>query len=487
MIERTQGEEEMIQKISAVAVLAAGFAYVSVSGAISSEDRAVNFVEAFNSGNEVLFLEFQNGNYSPSLLEKLGESGRGESYRELFRKLGGQKIVGVDLLNESSVVLTTQSQSRQMVRFRFSFEKQLISGVDIHIGEASLFDPDFPRPVAGESLNNEDLRRVLSQYFDDLEKQDLFSGAILVQTKGQTLFEGAYGLASRRFGVPNRLDTRFDVGSITKEFTVVAIAQLMMRGKLSLEDKIGRYLPDYKNPEVANRVTIEQLVSHTSGLGDVFTPEYFKASKLSFRSVQDYLDIFADDPLCFEPGQGKAYSNYGFIVLGAIVEAVSGQRYSDYIRTNIFTPAGMKGSGFFASDEPEPNVAIGYTRLAAGGGPSDRIRNNILQMPVNGAPDGGSHSTVADLAAFDSALREHRLLSPRYSRWVFGGPNPEHQEVDTENRSDPIDGALGIAGGAPGISAVLLSDAERRIIVLANMDEPIAEQIAEILDHILDR
>jgi CubicO group peptidase (beta-lactamase class C family) len=483
MIKKTQGEEKMIQKIPLAASLM--FACSSVFGAVSAEDQAIKFIQAFNGGDEKTFLAFQARNYSSSLLERLDETERGESYRRMFQEIGTQEVVGVDLMDEYSVVLTTQSTSGEMARFEFTIEDKLITALSIRVGDIPLFDPDFPRPVVEADLSDEDLRKVLSNYFKDLERQDLFSGAVLIQRKGQTLFEGAYGLASRRFGVPNRLDTRFDVGSITKEFAVVAVAQLMMRGKLSLKDKIARHLPDYKNREVADRVTIGQLVSHTSGLGDVFTPEYFERSKLRLRTVQDYLDTYADDPLRFEPGQGKAYSNYGFVVLGAIVEAVSGVPYVQYIQTHIFDIAGMKGSGFFPSDEPVPNVAIGYTRLAPGGRPSDKIVNNILRLPVNGAPDGGSHSTVADLAAFDTALREHKLLSPPYTRWVFGGPEPDRRDAKAEDQSDPADGEIAIAGGAPGLNAVLLSDAERRIIVLANIAEPIAEQVGEILNEVI--
>jgi len=395
-------------------------------------------------------------------------------------------IQGIFLTAIFVLAVGVSSIAGEIARFEFRFEQQLISAVSIDIGDFPQFDPNFPRPELNSGLTNQNLKTVLAEYFEALEAKDRFSGAVLIQQGDTALFEGAYGLASRRYKIPNSLNTRFDVGSITKEFTKVAVAQLLERGVLALEDKISRHLPNYPNRSVAEKVSIGQLVDHTSGLGDVFTPEYFKSSKLRFRSPSDYIEIFADDPLLFEPGQGKAYSNYGYIVLGAIIEEVSGQGYFDYIRSNLFEVAGMKHSGFFPSDEPVPEVAIGYTRTDGDGQASETVRNNILLMPVNGAPDGGSHSTVYDLSAFDTALRAHRLLTPPYTRWILGGPEPAAEEDYESGSKEPAKGSIGIAGGAPGLNAVLLSDGERRIIVLANMDEPVAEQVAEILSGELD-
>jgi len=481
MIEKTLGDPEMIQMIAIKLALGLGLAAALLPNEPqSSEKSAREFIEVFNRGDEDAFLKYQRQNYSKALLQRETDDQRVGSYNQLFKELQTQKITDVDVQGDTRVVLTTKSKSGEIVRFRFAFSEQLISAVAIDIGDLPPFDPDFLRPELGDNLSAADLEAALGKYFDELETKDLFSGAVLIQKDNETWFEGAYGLASRRFQVPNRLDTRFDIGSITKEFTKVAIAQLMERGQLSLKDTVGRHLPDYPSRLVAEQVTIEHLTNHTSGLGDVFTDAYFKASRLRFRTPGDYIKVFGDDPLHFNPGEGKAYSNFGYVVLGASIEAVSGQAYCDYIRINIFERADMTGSGFFASDTPVSNVAIGFTRLDDEGRPGKKIRNNILLLPVNGAPDGGSHSTVHDIAAFDRALRGNRLLSPAYTRWVFGGPAPGENRMEG---SEEVAGQIAIAGGAPGLNAVLISDARSRIIILANMDEPVAEQIAEIISE----
>jgi Beta-lactamase len=155
-----------------------------------------------------------------------------------------------------------------------------------------------------------------------------FSGVVLIARDGKPFFDEAVGFAQRDFGVPNRPDTKFNLGSINKIFTQVAIAQLAEQGKLSFDDTIRKHLPDYPNP-AADRITIQQLVSMTSGLGDFFGERYDATPKDHLRTLSDFLPLFASDPLRFEPGTGRQYSNAGYIVLGLIIEKVSGQSYDD--------------------------------------------------------------------------------------------------------------------------------------------------------------
>lgn len=160
----------------------------------------------------------------------------------------------------------------------------------------------------------------------------------------------------------NRTDTRFNLGSINKIFTKMAIAQLARQGKLSLDDKLGKFLPDYPNPEAREKVTVRHLVNMTSGIGDFFGPEFDKTPKDFLRHNRDYLKLFAAKPLAFEPGTRQMYSNGGYVVLGEIISVASGMDYYDYVRKNIFEPAGMKDSDWFEADAVVPNVAEGYTR-----------------------------------------------------------------------------------------------------------------------------
>src|SRR5262249_25106859 len=178
----------------------------------------------------------------------------------------------------------------------------------------------------------------LTAYMKIRSEADAFSGAVLVTERYQPLFSYASGWADREQGYANRLDTRFNIGSIGKSFTAAAILQLAEQGKLSFTDTIGRHLPEYPRP-AADRVTIHHLLTHRSGLPASFINDRFWALKDSLRLNRDYLQLFIDQPLEFEPGTRSLYSNPGYVVLAAIIERVSGEEYSEYVRRHILTPA----------------------------------------------------------------------------------------------------------------------------------------------------
>jgi D-alanyl-D-alanine carboxypeptidase len=218
-----------------------------------------------------------------------------------------------------------------------------------------------------------------------------FTSAVLIAQHGEIIFEQSYGWANRSYDVPNQVDTKFNLGSMNKMFTAVAIMQLVQQGKLAADDKIIQHIPDYPNQQVANKVTIHHLLTHTSGLGDFFTHEFFETSRDQIRTLTDYLALFVDRPLQFEPGARLSYSNVGYIVLGLIIEQVTGQSYFDYVRENIFEPCGMPNTDSYATDQIVPNLATGYsTRLSDEG----ELRSNILDMPGKGSSAGGGYSTL---------------------------------------------------------------------------------------------
>ncbi|GAI05666.1 unnamed protein product, partial [marine sediment metagenome] len=187
-------------------------------------------------------------------------------------------------------------------------------------------------------------------FLEKLDAQDKFSGAVLIAKDGEPILKKAYGLANRSFNVPNKIDTKFNLGSMNKMFTGVAILQLAEQGKLTLDDKIIKYVLDYPNKEIASKVTIHQLLTHTSGMGLYWTDEYFKTSKDLFKNVEDYLPLFVNQPLQFEPGSEFSYSNSGYMVLGLIIEKVTGQSYFDYVMENIYKPAGMINTDAYELD-----------------------------------------------------------------------------------------------------------------------------------------
>jgi D-alanyl-D-alanine carboxypeptidase len=321
-----------------------------------------------------------------------------------------------------------------------------------------------------------------------MSSSDEFSGVVMVAKDGMPIFQKPYGLASKEFNIPNRIDTKFNLGSINKFFTKVAIGQLMQQGKVRLEDTLGKFLPDYPNPEARRKVSVEHLVNMTSGIGDFFNERFDTSPKDRFRTNRDYLPMFDSLPLLFGPGSQRRYSNGGYAVLGAIIEAVSGQSYYDYVRQHVFEPAGMTNTDSYEADMPVANLAEGYTRSEEN--KTGPWRTNIYTRPARGSSAGGGYSTAEDLLKFTVALQKNVLLSSAYTGWQLTGNRPDTTKAQSTSatKTGPSAG-IGIAGGAPGINAGIEADFAHgyTIIVLGNYDPPNAERVAKLARGWLER
>jgi CubicO group peptidase (beta-lactamase class C family) len=307
--------------------------------------------------------------------------------------------------------------------------------------------PTATPPASVTRMSDADVASALRARLDSLSRADEFSGAVLLLHGDRVLLRKAYGMAVRETRTPNRPDTRFNLGSINKAFTKIAIDQLAAAGKLQYDDTIDRYLPDYPKDK-GSQITIRQLLDHRAGTGHMFGPAYDAADHSKLLTVPDWVKLVRDEPLLFEPGTKQEYSNTGYILLGAIVEQVSGVSYYDYVRTHVYELAGMSATGSFARDENVPNRATGYTKRSGG----DAWRTNTEFLPGRGSPAGGGYSTLDDLRRFADASRAGK----------FGGPGE----------------GLAIAGGAPGTNAMLEMFGDYTVIVLANLDPPAAERVA---------
>ncbi len=299
---------------------------------------------------------------------------------------------------------------------------------------------------------------------DKAAAEGRFSGVVMVAKDGIPLLSRAWGMADPASSIANRPDTKFNLGSINKFFTHVAIGQLAAAGKLSLTDTISKHLPALAVPS-ADKITIEQLLRHRSGMGDIFGPK-FQQSQASLRTLSDYVPLFADRPLDFEPGTSQRYSNAGFVVLGLIIEKLSGQTYYDYVRDHITKPAGMTDTASYAIDEKVPNRAVGMTKRGPDG-PLPERQSNVRTLPARGSSAGGGYSTAPDLLRFSQALLADKLLPKRWTDWVFSG------NLDGPGRRN-----IGVAGGSPGVNGVLEIEPPYTIVVLSNFDPPSAEEIA---------
>jgi CubicO group peptidase (beta-lactamase class C family) len=341
----------------------------------------------------------------------------------------------------------------------------------------------IPRPpeLALPHLNQAELIADLRNRLNKAVSADEFAGAVLVAKDGRAVFAQAYGLADRANHIPNSLETRFRIGSMNKMFTAVAILQLVSAGKLKLDDPVGKYLPDYPNKQLASKVTIAELLSHTGGTGDFFGPE-FDAHRLELRTHEDYISLLGNRPLRFEPGSRFEYSNFGFLILGALIDKATGQSYYDYVRNHVYIPAGMTSTGSEPEDEPMADRSIGYTQE---GGTTWHSNKDLL--PYRGTSAGGGYSTVGDLLRFADALRENRLLDAHYTKLLttgrivmpFGGRYAYGFQDRTLNGSN----CFGHGGGAPGMNGELevCQDYTYVVAVLANMDPEAAGHIAEFV------
>lgn len=325
----------------------------------------------------------------------------------------------------------------------------------------------------------------LESFVRDEASADRFSGAVLVGRNGEVLFSRAYGLADREQEIPNGVQTRFRIGSMNKMFTAVAILQLAEAGEVELNLSLGTYLPDYPNREVAEQVTIHHLLTHTGGTGNIFGPE-FDAHREELRTLADYVELYGERGPKFEPGSQWAYSNYGFILLGAVIEAVTAQSYYDYVTEHIYEPAGMIGTGSLPEDQTLPDRAVGY--MDPSGGTRWRPNTDTL-LPYRGTSAGGGYSTVGDFARFADALLNHGLLGRDATELLITGkkeigPGVQYAYGFEDLRDAEGNGWVGHNGGAPGMNGDfrIYPVPGYVVVVLANLDPPVAQRVADFLD-----
>jgi CubicO group peptidase (beta-lactamase class C family) len=291
------------------------------------------------------------------------------------------------------------------------------------LAQAMMVGMDYPL-YAGwpkEAVSHAELGKQIRAVLDQLVQTSDFSGCVSVSDGGQTVFDECRGLAERSFNVPIDHQTKFHIGSIDKMFTAVAIAQLVQAGKLSWNDTLAKRVPEYPDQATAQKVTVWQLLHHTAGLGDFLVPDYFEHSERYVNPV-DYLGLIARQPRLGEPGKDLNYSNSGYMLLGRIIENVSGESYFDYIQHHVFDPAKMASSGFDSVDDIVPGLAVGYYH--DDGLFSRTWKADWLKIGYKGGPAGGSYSTNADLLRFANALQGGKLLKSTTMAKMFDGELP---------------------------------------------------------------
>lgn len=310
--------------------------------------------------------------------------------------------------------------------------------------------------------------------------KDVFSGNVLIEEAGQPVFQQCVGLADAEAGIKNNPDTRFSIGSITKIFTRILVLQEMAEGKLHESDFLGQYLEGF-TPEMADKITVLQLMNHQSGLGQYYDGPDFNPQDVQISRAADFLPWIKKQPLLFQPGTGTEYSNSGYVLLAAILEKLEGKPYPEILKARILDPIGMKDTGFLFRNSKIQGKAVGYLSSQPGS-----LQNN-LDLPLLGGGDGGMYSTLNDLLRFFHSLEsDNQLLSDASKVLLVNEPLFPRQFQDWATFIQ--EGNLAIAGGAPGISAVAgMNPAKNRIVlVLSNYDEGSAEAIFQRIGAILN-
>jgi CubicO group peptidase (beta-lactamase class C family) len=460
------------------------------------------WLRVFDSGNDATFKQFISGHYSKTLLAENDADYRADRQARTYLDTRGFKIRAIEKSTEQEIVVLAQARLTELW-FRVTMK---VEAAPPHL--ITEYTPQRIQPPAQfppKKLTQKEFLRETRKFMRKLAAADAFSGTLLIAKDSKPIFKTVYGLASKAYKVPNRLDTKFSIASVGKMFTAVAIAQLAEQGKLSFTDTVGKHLPNYPNKEVAQKVTIHHLLTHSSGLGDTYSAKYI-CRKGILKQVKDWLPLFVDDPkpLAFEPGTRWQYSNQGFILLGAIIEKVSGENFFQYVHKHIFQPAGMVNTDYYEGDRDTPNMAMGYTNFEDLGEDTyqfhlEERRNVSLYNGARGGPTGGAASTLDDLLRFSLALRGGKLISLKMvelltstkilarkydANQTFWGYGFELELVDGQRVIGHGGGDFGVSSGirwypdSGNYSFIVLSNYDRGgILVNYKLEEMIIQQL----------
>jgi CubicO group peptidase (beta-lactamase class C family) len=434
------------------------------------------WLDAFNSGDRAKLSAYLQ-KYEPQRLDRIDDS---LGFRE---RTGGFTLIRVDKSEPLSLdAIVKEREGSNYGRLELELtegDPPMVKRFGIHIVPRPADQPEQPRLTFNNAVE------ALDRQAAELAGKDQFSGCVLVARGGKVALEKAYGLADRDRHISNTLDTKFRIGSMNKMFTATAILQLVGDGKIDLSAPLGKYLPDYPNRDAAAKVTIRELLSHTGGMGDIFTPEYDQ-KRLQTRELSDYVKLFGSRAPEFEPGSKWSYSNYGFVLLGVVIQKVSGMSYYDYVRRNIFAKAGMHDTDSLPESEPVPLRSTGYLRK------DGKWAANSDTLPWRGTSAGGGYSTVGDLLRFAEALSSGKLIRPELFSQMTSAQEGEghmppgmHYGFGMTTAPEPQGPRFGHGGGAPGMNGELriYPKTDTVVAVLANLDPPAATRIADFFDE----
>lgn len=445
----------------------------------------------FNQGSREDAARFVRHRLEEAMIEQSSEEAVINHILKISEQSGGFEIVETSSPKENQLQLLIRSRrGGKMAWLKVIFgkkDKEKLRGFELNLvpSKTEMRIKEWKNLKLSEPEAISQIRENAEQ----LAKLDKLSGVLLVANGDKILLHQSYGLMSQSTRKSNRKNTLFPAASMSKMFTAIAIAQLIEQGKISLEDTIEKVLPNYPNKEAAKRIKIWHLLSHQSGLGNFFNDEYKQNPKQYVRPV-DYFPLFADKALFFEPGTKWSYSNAGMVVLGAVVEKISKKRFEDYLRENIFIPAGMKNTFYNPLEAPENRIASLHSRF----GNNDPLAIEPRKEQSNHAiasPAGSVFTTAENMLLFVRALQKGKLIKKETLTefTTRNSPTPPSGKYAFGFESKHYNGKIGYghSGGAPGVNTntITFGDGDYTVVILTNYDPGFAQVLARDIAALL--
>lgn len=460
-------------------VLVTAFASFGQS-ASPAEKRARDIVQLFNGGSRPEYRKYAEANFGGRMALPMERYVNG--FSSTVERSRGFEISGVqDASKPNEVTLLLRNKLTGEWEALFVAVEADAPNKIAGLG----FRTPKPPAAGTRRLTAKEAGSELEAFMKKVASADVFSGTVLLAKDGVPIYQGAFGIANKDFDAPNRIDTKFNLGSMNKMFTAVAIAQLVEKGKLSFEDPLSKFIPDFPDKESAEKIRIKHLLTHTAGLGGYFSQKWAERSRQDIRTVDDMMALVkGDEKLQFQPGTKWQYSNTGMLVLGKVIEIVSGQSYYDYVRENISKPAGMTNTDCYELDKVNHNLAVGYDKQYTDTGVT--FKNNVFMHVIRGGPQGGGYSTVEDLLKFDQALRGGKLVSLEMVKTL----TTAKPELNSPNygygfQVGSAEGSFGHSGGFNGINSDLTMYPNGwSVIVMSNYSraDPVTQKMRRLVE-----
>ncbi|WP_298546999.1 serine hydrolase domain-containing protein [uncultured Aquimarina sp.] len=437
-------------------------------------------IDMFNANDPEKITQFITKHSKDDILKKFSLRDIQEYLLDNSRKTGGVNFYSVRTYTppnpDKTIIIVKDNNFDAFYSFVLSFTNT----TDYIVDSLWFSSADVPLNVMESDISETEFINKTTVLLNKLSTNDIFSGAVLIAKGNKILFEKAYGEASKRFHVANTINTKFNLGSMNKMFTAIAIMQLAEKEKIALQDPISKYVDEsWLSKEITDQITIHHLLSHTSGLGSYFNKTFFTSSRELYRNIDQFKPLVKESTLSFTPGEKYRYSNTGMLLLGVIIQKSSGQDYFEYIKEHIYHPAGMISSDSFEMDEPIENLAIGYIPTANN---STGWKNNIFKHVIKGGPAGGGFSTIKDLHNFALALSNGELVSKSSSELLWTDHIKSGYGYGFTINKSKAGKVVGHGGGFPGLNSQMsmFLDNGYIMVVMSNYDrgaDPVAKKI----------